>query len=171
MIVLVRHAMPLIDPDADPATWPLSPEGEAAARALGPSLPADAVLVASDEPKAHATLALATGLDVTADARLREVTRPREPYRDDFAHARRAYVSGSPPPGWEPPSAVVARIDAAIVAHRVEGRPLVLAGHGMAFTTWLSARGLIADAAAFWSALRLPDMIEVADRRKEGGAA
>ena len=161
MMIFVRHAMPVIDPDADPATWPLSADGQAAARALGPRLPADAVLVSSDEPKAYATLSLATGRNVTIDARLREVARPRERVSDDFAHARRVYVAGSPPPGWERPAAVARRIAAVIGAHRVPGRPLVLAGHGMAFTTWLAAGLLVADPARFWSDLRLPDAFEV----------
>jgi broad specificity phosphatase PhoE len=167
VIVLVRHAMPLVDPDVDPASWLLSSEGEAAARALSDALPTDAVLVSSDEPKAHATLALATGREVITDARLREVARPREPYRADFAVARLAYVDGLPPPGWEPQTAVVARIDAAIAAHRVPGRPLVLGGHGMAFTTWLSAYGLVNDPVAFWSALRLPDVFNVLPRGEQ----
>ncbi|GAA1751455.1 histidine phosphatase family protein [Luedemannella helvata] len=160
----MRHAMPLIDPDTDLATWPLSADGVAAARALGPLLPAGAVLVSSDEPKAHATLSLATGRDVVIDARLREVARPRELFSDDFAQARRAYVAGSPPPGWERPAAVARRIADVISAHRVPGRPLVLAGHGMAFTTWLAAGLLVADPARFWSDLRLPDAFEVMAR-------
>jgi broad specificity phosphatase PhoE len=51
-LYLVRHAMPAVDPAADPATWPLSDQGRAAARDLAPILPADALLQASDEPKA-----------------------------------------------------------------------------------------------------------------------
>lgn len=52
--MLVRHAMPAVDPATDPATWGLGPEGRAAAAAL--DLPTDALLVASDEPKAIETL-------------------------------------------------------------------------------------------------------------------
>ena len=159
MIVLVRHAMPLIDPATDPATWPLSPAGEAAARAAGHLIPTGAVLVSSDEPKAYQTLTAATGGPVIAEPGLREVTRPLEPY--DFATARLAYVAGDPPPDWEPPATVVARIDAAIARHQVQERDLVLAGHGMAFTTWLAAHGLIADPRAFWRDLRLPDVLAI----------
>lgn len=161
MLVLVRHAMPLIDPDADPATWPLSPAGEAAARAAGHLIPAGAVLVSSDEPKAYQTLAAATGGPVIAEPGLREVARPIEPYADDFATARLAYVAGDPPPDWEPPAAVVARVDAAIARHHVQERDLVMAGHGMAFTTWLAAHGLVDDPQAFWRDLRLPDVLAV----------
>jgi hypothetical protein len=164
MIILVRHAMPNLDPEIDPALWTLSADGVAAARPIGPLVPADAVLVSSDEPKAFGTLtAAAPERPVNADPRLREVARPREPFRDDFRAARLAYVAGQPPDGWEPPVAVVARIDATVADHRRPGRPLVLAGHGMAFTTWLAAHGLIADPQAFWSELRLPDVLVVRD--------
>jgi broad specificity phosphatase PhoE len=164
VIILVRHAMPKLEPGVDPAQWTLSDDGLAAARSAGHLLPAGAVLVSSDEPKAHATLtAMVPGRPLTLDRRLREVARPVEPFDDDFRSARLAYVAGDPPDGWEPSIAVAARIDAAITDHQTPGRPLVLAGHGMAFTTWLSAHRLIADPRAFWSDLRLPDLVLVRD--------
>ena len=164
MIILVRHAMPKLEPGVDPAQWTLGDDGVAAARAMGHLLPAGAVLVSSDEPKAHATLtAMVPGRPVPLDPRLREVSRPLEPFDDGFRAARLAYVAGDPPGGWEAPAAVAARIDAAMNAHRRPGQPLVLAGHGMAFTTWLAARGLIDDPPAFWSDLRLPDLFLVRD--------
>lgn len=151
--------MPVPDPAADPAGWILGPGGVAAARRLAPLLPADAVLVASDEPKAVGTLAAAApGRVIAAEPGLREVRRPREPFGDGFRAARLAYVRGRPPVGWEDPAAVGARIDAVVARHRAGDRPLVLAGHGMAFTTWLARRGLVADPADFWSGLRLPDV-------------
>src|SRR5690606_13042358 len=33
--------------------------------------------------------------------------------------------------------------------------------HGMVLTAWLAAQGLIADAVAFWEALRFPDVVEI----------
>jgi broad specificity phosphatase PhoE len=165
-VLLLRHAMPDQVPTADPADWVLAPDGVAAARRLTPLLPDDAVLVSSDEPKALATLATAApGRPIIAEPGLREVRRPREPFDDTFRGPRLAYVGGRPPAGWEPPAAVAARVQAAVDRHRDGSRPLVLAGHGMAFTTWLAARGLLGDPAAFWSDLRLPDLHEVADGR------
>jgi broad specificity phosphatase PhoE len=165
VLVLVRHAMPLTDPDTDPADWPLSPAGAAAARAVGhlipTGVPGGAVLVASDEPKAYDTLTAATGRPVIPEPRLREVFRPREPFADDFAVAREAYLSGRPSAGWEPHPRVAARVDAAIAAHRVPDLPLVLAGHGMVFTVWLAAQGLLDDPVAFWRDLRFPDVLRV----------
>ena len=164
MIILVRHAMPKLEPGVDPARWTLSDDGVAAAQALGHLLPVGAVLVSSDEPKAHATLtAMVSGRPVTLDPRLREVARPIEPFDDEFRAARLAYVGGHPPDGWEHPAEVTARIGRAIIDHRIAGRPLILAGHGMAFTTWLSAHRLIEDPPAFWSDLRFPDLVLVRD--------
>jgi hypothetical protein len=39
--------------------------------------------------------------------------------------------------------------------------PLVIGSHGMAMTVWLSSRLRLADPAAFWSDLRLPDVLVV----------
>jgi len=162
MIILVRHAMPVVDPATDPATWPLSPADTAAAATLAQRIPPRAVLVSSDERKALATLVAAAGSrPVAADPRLREVVRPRAQAGEDV---RRAYVAACrAPAGWEPHHDVAARLDAAVDAHRVAGRPLVLAGHGMAFTVWLAARGLVADPAAFWADLGFPDLLALDD--------
>lgn len=161
MILLVRHALPLIAADVPPAEWRLSAEGKISARRIFHSLPAESVLVSSPEPKARDTLVLATGGAVTTDARLGEVRRPFQPFGGDHRSLRLRYVSGQPPEGWEPPAHVVARIDAVIADHRVADKPLVLAGHGMAFTTWLTLHGYVDDPAAFWAALRFPDVLGV----------
>src|SRR5262249_30744965 len=52
-LILIRHAAPIVDPSTPPSQWPLSREGRAAARSL--SLPTNAYLVASTEPKAIQT--------------------------------------------------------------------------------------------------------------------
>ena len=160
MIILVRHAMPNLEPEIDPALWTLSADGVAAARAIGPLLPAGAVLVSSDEPKAYVTL--------TTAAPERPVTRRPTPARGGpTAGTVQRRLPGRPPRLRRGPAA--RRLGAA--GHRrgphrrrnrrppATDRPLVLAGHGMAFTTWLAAHGLIADPAAFWSDLRLPDVL------------
>lgn len=161
MLILVRHAMPLVDKDLPPTTWRLSAEGKLAARRIGHLLPADAVLVSSAEPKASDTLVCATGRSVTCDVRLSEVNRPAEPFSADFRTPRLRYVAGNPPAGWERPDDVAARIDAVIADHTDTSRPLVLAGHGMAFTTWLAFHRCIDDPSAFWSGLRFPDVFQV----------
>ena len=154
-VILVRHAMPAVRPEVPPEEWVSSDEGRAAARRLATLLPADAVLVASDEPKAAQTLPTAV-----RDARFREVRR-QEAFSDDFAVARRSYVEGAPPAEWEPYESVVARFDSGVSDYTVDGRPLAIATHGMAMTVWLTARISLADPGSFWAALRFPDAIEV----------
>jgi hypothetical protein len=44
---------------------------------------------------------------------------------------------------------------------RADGRPLVIASHGMAMTLWLTTTVALADPGAFWANLRLPDLLTV----------
>jgi broad specificity phosphatase PhoE len=153
--------MPAFGPDVPPDTWPLSDEGRAAARTLTAHLPANALLVASTEPKAYQTLADLG--PVRRDARFGEVRREGEPWDGPFRELRRAYVDGADHPGWEPRSAVAARFDAGVREHLAAavGRPLIVASHGMAMTVWLSTRLELADPGSFWAELRFPDALTV----------
>jgi broad specificity phosphatase PhoE len=162
---LVRHAMPVLRPEIAPEHWELDAAGRLAAAALARVLPPDALLVASEEPKARQTLAPARTVFTDAvftDARFNEVVRD-EPSAGDFRARRRAYVSGTDHPGWEPRHQVAARVGAGIAfwSARAAGRPLVVAGHGMALTLWLTTAADLPDPAAFWSDLRLPDLFEL----------
>jgi broad specificity phosphatase PhoE len=168
-LYLVRHAMPAVDPAADPATWPLGAPGLAAARALGQRLPPDALLLASDEPKAWQTLAPGGERRVSRDRRLGEVRRVEE-FSDDFQTLRRRYVNGETLPGWEPQPAVARRFAAAIAEAgpaAAEAGPaaaagdLVLASHGMAMTVWLEDVIGLADPGEFWAGLTFPDLLRV----------
>ena len=158
-LILVRHALPIVDADSPPDTWPLSPEGRAAASAL--VLPSGAYLVASTEPKAFQTLSPAGR--VLRDHRLGEVRREGEPFEGNFRELRMAYVDGTDYPLWEPHADAVRRFDEAVADHqaRAGGRPLVIGTHGMVLTLWLTARIGLASPAAFWSALRFPDTYAV----------
>jgi broad specificity phosphatase PhoE len=159
-LFLVRHAMPAFGPDVPAAAWELSSEGWRAARALVRALPADALLIASREPKARQTLEPAGS--VYTDKRFDEVARD-EPYEGDFRARRRAYVTGTDYTGWEPRDRVVARFAEGVTswAARVDGRPLVIASHGMAMTLWLTTTVALPDPGAFWADLRLPDLLTV----------
>jgi broad specificity phosphatase PhoE len=159
-LFLVRHAMPAVDPDVPAAAWELSSEGRREARALAQALPADALLVASGELKARQTLEPAGSPQ--SDERFDEVARD-EPYEGDFRERRRAYVAGADHPGWEPRGQVAARFAAGVRfwAANAEGRPLVIASHGMAITVWLTTTVGLADPGAFWADLRLPDLLTV----------
>jgi broad specificity phosphatase PhoE len=164
MLLLVRHAMPAVDPAADPSAWPLSSQGLAASRLLARVLPASALLVASDEPKAWQTLDPDGSRPVKRDSRLAEVRR-REAFSDDFREARRSYVSGSQIAGWEPRAEVARRFGDAVrdAAAQGAGRDVVIASHGMAMTVWLSRAVLLADPGEFWEEMqrRFPDLLAV----------
>lgn len=170
MLLLVRHAMPDVDPATDPSTWPLSAEGMSASRLLARLIPADALLVASDEPKAWQTLDPDGSGDVRRDRRLGEIHRT-EAFSDDFRLARRRYVSGSPVAGWEQHADVARRFDAAVrdATAQAAGRDLVIASHGMAMTVWLSHAVSLADPGEFWQDMqqRFPDLLAV-DLRARG---
>jgi broad specificity phosphatase PhoE len=159
-LILVRHAMPAFGPEVPAAAWELSSEGWCEAKALARALPAGALLIASREPKARQTLEPAG--PVHTDERFNEVTRD-EPYEGDFQARRRAYVTGTDHTGWEPRDQVVARFTDAVRfwSAQADGRPLVIASHGMAITLWLTATVGLTDAGTFWADLRLPDLLTV----------
>lgn len=154
--------MPVVDPSVPPEAWRLGAEGLAAAADLGERLPAGALLVASEEPKAQQTVGAAR-----ADPRFNEVRRD-EPFDEDFRARRRAWVEGGGDPDWETREQVAGRFARGIVEWRARagGRPLVVASHGMALTAWLHTAVALDDPGQFWADLRLPDAFEVdLDRR------
>ncbi|MBO3738590.1 histidine phosphatase family protein [Actinoplanes flavus] len=164
-ILLVRHAMPEIDPAVPARQWRLSPDGRAAARELAPLIPAAARFVASPEPKARETLAEIAGpAPVGVDAGFAEVRRPSGwTGGGEYRAAARAYLNGAEHDGWEPRDQVVARFGAAVDRHVAEGGTLVIGTHGLAGTLWLNSRSAFGwPAERLWAALRFPDLIEAA---------
>jgi 2,3-bisphosphoglycerate-dependent phosphoglycerate mutase len=163
-LILVRHAMPLVDPTVPPARWLLSPDGVAAARLLSRLRPSDAVLISSPEPKAVQTIAAtANGCSVQVDERFAEVRRVGEPWDGPYRELRRAYVCGVDHHGWEPHAEVAARFDAGVRDHLAvaDGRPLLIGTHGMAMTVWLAQRLGLVDQGGFWAGLSFPDAYAV----------
>lgn len=158
-LIVVRHAMPVVDASTPPSSWPLSSDGRAAAARL--RVPADAYLVASDEPKAYQTLAPFG--EVVQDERFGEIHRKGEPFGGNFRDLRLAYVEGAVHPQWEPHSDAAHRFDTAVTDHlaRAAGRTLVIGTHGMVLTVWLTARIGLPAPGPFWSALRFPDAYAV----------
>ena len=167
-LVLVRHAMPVIDPAVPPGRWQLGPDGRAAARDLRPLVVGPAYYVASTEPRAVQTLQEIAGrTGVRTGAGLVEVRRPHV-WSDTSTYRRtaRSYVEGTLPDGWEPHDRVVGRFDRAVARHAAaataQAITLIVGTHGMAATIWLASRyHLEPDPAQFWAALRFPDLIEV----------
>ncbi len=165
-MILVRHAMPLVDPSIRSERWELGDEGRAAARALRPLIPQPAYYVASPEPKAAQTVQeLAGDAEIPTDAGFAEVRRPYVwSAVADYRALAWAYVAGTSHDGWEPHEAVAARFDAAVTRHAVAAgdKVLVIGTHGLAPTVWLAGRfELKPSPAEFWAALRFPDLIDV----------
>jgi broad specificity phosphatase PhoE len=162
MLLLVRHATPAYEESVAPELWPLSPDGQQAAREI--TLPDGAYCVASEELKAVQTLELAApGTPVVRDARFNEVQRTGEPWEGTYRQLRYEYVTGVDHPGWEARDEVVARFTAAIRDHRTAAgeRPLVVGTHGMVMTIWLTATEHLATPGTFWQALKLPHVLPV----------
>lgn len=165
-LVLVRHAMPVLEPEVPAERWHLGSGGKAAARSLRAALPQAAYYVSSDEPKAAETIReIAGDLDVALDPDFGEVRRPHVWAGDaDHRAVNAAYLDGACHDGWEAPVRVVERFGAAVARHAAaaRGRPLIIGTHGMAPTLWLADRMRLApNIVEFWQALRYPDLIAV----------
>jgi broad specificity phosphatase PhoE len=144
-VILVRHAMPELQPGVAPHLWELGETGRAAARDLAQHLHGGLV-VSSDEPKALQTaeeIAAHLGAEIAVDHRLAEARRPGEWDVDYRARAAR-YVGGEALDGWEPHAAVIERFTAAV-------RGDIVVTHGLAMTLYLG------ETVDFWAELRFPD--------------
>jgi 2,3-bisphosphoglycerate-dependent phosphoglycerate mutase len=167
-LILVRHAMPELDPAVPAERWHLGPEGRAAARSLRALMPEPGYYVASDEPKATETLQEVAGFgEVATDRGFGEVRRPHV-WSDDYDYrtVARAYVEGVDHAGWEPRDQVVNRFGAAVARHAAlasaRNQTLVIGTHGLAPTVWLATvLPLDPSPAQFWAALGFPDVIDV----------
>ncbi len=170
-LLLVRHAEPEIDVAVPASAWPLTQRGIASTRRLAESAAgfAPSRVVSSPEVKAIETgrvVADALGLELTEDPRFAEHgAGPDEfiaDYREFRALVRRFFVE---------PDAVVLRGESSLAAgerfaagvHEVAGReddlPVVVT-HGRIMASWLA---MLSGGTAWdiWTALRLPDLIEV----------
>jgi broad specificity phosphatase PhoE len=160
-LVLVRHAMPDMEPEVPAGGWQLGDDGRAAARELASALPQAPFVVTSDEPKAQQTareLVAVRGGTLTVEPRLAETRRPHA-WDARFAELARQFVAGRQHDGWEPHDAMVGRFDAAVreALAASRSRPVVAVTHGQALTLWLRSVGAVDDAPRFWSELAFPD--------------
>jgi broad specificity phosphatase PhoE len=167
-LILIRHAVPQIDPQTPAGLWQLGHEGRTAARALRPLLAQSAYYVASTEPKAIETLQEISGdPHMPTDPGFAEVRRPhRWSDEHDYRTVARAYVQGARHDGWESHEEVTDRFDAAVARHAALAaacnRTLIIGTHGLAPTIWLASRYFLRPGPAqFWAALRFPDIIDV----------
>ena len=160
-LVLVRHAATQPDPDRPARDWPLTDDGGRAAEALAARLADRRIgrVISSDEPKAAATaapIAVARGLTVTHDDRLREADRPW--LEDGYDEAAARWLDGDPLDGWELLDAVRSRM---WDATRARDADLVAVTHGLALTALVTAIDPAIDGPSFWRALLFPDVVVV----------
>ncbi len=166
MLFLVRHGLPVVDPDRSPEQWPLDPAGHPDVLALRASgrLPSSARWFSSPERKAHDTARLLTDEPVTVVDDLAEHRRGAHWFdgAGEFrAAVRRAFTSpdAAAVPGWEPLAATRARVVAAVrrILDDASG-DIVLVGHGTAWTVLVAAlTGSPPDLEA-WERLEMPDV-------------
>jgi broad specificity phosphatase PhoE len=160
-IVLVRHAQPKIEEGVPSAAWPLTPDGIAAARAVGKALHGFefASLASSPEPKAVQTaqaIAETVALPVTIDDGLAEHSRRSAGFLSRAEiETKIAALFDNPDRlmfGEETADACFARFAAAI--ERLRGDALVVT-HGTILSIYLSRVCGFAPM-PFWRGLALP---------------
>jgi len=167
-LILVKHAMPAVDPTRPAPTWLLSDTGRDGARAFASRLSpfAPSRIVASVEPKAAETARILGGelsLPVAADRRLVEHRREGAGYQERVVfEAQIAALFAHPDQrvfGAESADEAEARFAAAVADHAQDG--LVVVAHGTVISLWVSRRFGV-EPMTLWSALTLPSAV-VAD--------
>lgn len=170
-LILVKHAMPLIVPNAPPRTWLLSDAGrEAAARHASDLAAYDPLaVITSVEPKAAETgeiIAAQLGLPAATAPGLHEQERGVVPFdgNDEF-HAKIRRLFAEPAAvvyGAETADAAHARFVAAVraVCDACASGTLVVVAHGTVITL-LVARANDLDPFPFWRRLDLPSSVVV----------
>lgn len=176
LLVLVKHALPSVDPTVPAASWTLGVEGMAGSLQLAERLKGLGLglVVSSVEPKAAETGRLMAGaLDLPWQTGhdLHEHVRPAVGYlaRDEFEASIRRFFStpGSVVFGAESADAAFARfsgaVEALVRAHR--GKRLCVVAHGTVISLLLGRKYGV-DEWATWQALGTPSYV-VVDRRSK----
>ena len=170
LLVLVKHAQPVLDGEAPPREWRLSAEGEAQSAQLAERLKAflPLALVSSPEPKATATAAIVSAaLGVPHEVRngLEEFDRPAMPILPPEEHDRvnaALFAQRSVPVlGRESADAALARFEAAIdgaLAATDQRSNLVVIAHGTVIALFVE-RHTGRDALEVWRRLRCADFV------------
>ena len=164
LVILVKHAQPILDPSKPAREWQLGPEGVSQAHRLAAALRAFSPLrvVSSPEPKAVQTaevVAAELGCDVTILDDLREIDRPVLPILTAIDHAvlnERLFVDFDEPVlGIESARAALHRFDRVVrdLLPTDDRRTLVVVAHGTVISLLVSAHNPI-DAFRFWRALK-----------------
>ena len=182
-LILIKHALPILDAGAPAREWRLGAEGERQARALAGELAAyqPFVLLSSDEPKAQRTAEIvgaALGVAVRVVAGLREIDRPALPIVDAQEHQRLNRPVFEQPSraalGEESADHALQRFDAAIeaeIARLDEDADLVAITHGTVMSLFAGAHSVV-DPWKLWRKLACGDFItfELPVLQLSGGA-
>lgn len=172
-LILVKHAMPVIDQARPSKDWPISQEGEVMAARLAERLKGfvPAFVAASTEPKAADTgriIAERLGAGLTFDPDLVETrretvgwgTRAQVEAGIQALFRRPAEVAY----GEESADAACARFAGALDRHRAAhpDEALIVACHGTVISLWVSRR-LRTDPMPLWRSLPLPCAVVMAE--------
>jgi broad specificity phosphatase PhoE len=171
-LILVKHALPELEPERAPRHWQLGPRGHAGAKRLAAALRQflPLRLESSSEAKAAQTadvVALELGLMRHERVGLEEIDRPAQPIlsrETHVAHNARLFL--------EPARAVVgaesaerasSRFSAAVAAalsKRTSVEHLVVVTHGTVIALFVAAHHPV-DAFALWQRLSCPALVRV----------
>lgn len=164
-LYLVRHAEPEVSPYRDAATADLLPEAEAQLKQIAAQLPPEARFFSSPEPKATTTARLLTPEPVEVVADLREHERGQDPVTDYHGTVMRALLRPieAAHPGWDTAFRTQQRVVEAVrrLIDRLPDRPLVLVGHGIAWTLLVAEYTDSQPDPELWASLGMPDLIVV----------
>ncbi|CAN5577951.1 histidine phosphatase family protein [soil metagenome] len=172
-LILIKHAMPVIDTSVSPGCWPLSDDGRRAARDLGHQLSDRRItaVVSSEEPKASGTaeaFSTALGLGWSTAPGLHEHERDQMEWRGDEAWHRLLRQFFEEPDdlvfGQETASQALERFLAAVesVVDGLDGSAgaLAIVSHGTVISLY-AGRQIDVDPYSIWKDLRLPDYVEL----------
>lgn len=164
-LFLVRHAEPDVNPTRDATTWDLLPGAEVQLKQIAEQLPPDARYFCSPEPKATTTARLLTPEPVEVVADLREHERGRDWLEDYQGTVIRSLLRPiqSAHPGWDTAFRTQQRVVEAVrrLLDRLPDKPLVLVGHGIAWTLLVAEFTDSDPDPELWASLGMPDLITV----------
>ncbi|HXH77869.1 histidine phosphatase family protein [Nocardioides sp.] len=165
---LVRHGLPVIDPQCPAAEWELDPAGFDDIWALRESdrLPQRVAWFSSPEPKAQQTAQLLTDGEVGVIEELREHERGVTAWTEDFQDRvldAFAQPDTSAVPGWEPLAALRERLVPAVrrILDVHGDDDVVMVGHGTAWTLLVAELTGATPDLVRWRSLAMPDVLTV----------
>jgi broad specificity phosphatase PhoE len=170
-VILVKHALPVLDPSTPARNWQISAEGIAQAHRLAAALRPFAPLRLASSPEAKAVgtseiLATAFGVDIGIVDDLRELDRPVLPILATNEHEalnQRVFLECDQPVlGTESARAALDRFERAVRAQLAadDGCTPVVVSHGTVISLLVSAHNSI-DAFTLWKTLKCPSFVRL----------